>query len=155
MILNERGEEMSTAEVEIVEFLLGKDLYGTYVHTVREVINVLPVTPIPLAHPCMEGLIQFRDEVISVINLAKCLGYPSAGEIRQVQDKYIIAEIENAKVAFHVQAASRIHRFHRAKIETTNEIVQGMRGASLGVVQMQDQLLVILDLVKIAGRLAV
>jgi two-component system, chemotaxis family, chemotaxis protein CheV len=143
-----------TAEVEIVEFLLGNNLYGTYVQNVREVINVLPITPVPLTHPCMEGLIKFREEVITVIDLAKCLGYSSGREKRQVQDKYIIAEIKTIKVAFHVQAASRIHRFNRAKIETTNENVQGMRGNSLGVVQMKDQLLILLDLEGIVGRLS-
>ncbi|MEK4349446.1 chemotaxis protein CheW [Paenibacillus sp. FSL R5-0475] len=89
-----------TAEVEIVEFLLGNNLYGTYVQNVREVINVLPITPVPLTHPCMQGLIKLREEVMTVIDLAKCLGYSSGREKRQVPDKYIIAEIRPKSLLF-------------------------------------------------------
>lgn len=70
-----------------------------------------------------------------------------AGQIHHCRNKA-------KKFAFHVQAASRIHRFNQAKIETTNENVQGMRGNSLGVVQMKDQLLILLDLEGIIGRLS-
>ncbi|WP_076242641.1 chemotaxis protein CheW [Paenibacillus sp. FSL H8-0259] len=159
MILNEWGEEMTvrrllpvtdTEEVGIVEFLLGNDLYCTYVQQVREVINTIPVTPVPLAHPYMEGLIQFRGEAIAVIDLAKCFGYPSARRTGQIQGKYIIAEMKNNKAAaFHVHEALRINQFNPAKMNQTIEAVQVQRGFSQRIVQVEGKLLVLLDFEKV------
>ena len=44
--------ESGTNELEIVEFGIGQNKFGINVIKVREIINPVPVTQVPHAHPC-------------------------------------------------------------------------------------------------------
>lgn len=52
--------ETGTNEFEIVEFNVGKVNYGINVAKVREVINLVPITKMPQAHPYVDGLFTLR-----------------------------------------------------------------------------------------------
>ncbi len=65
--------QSGTNELEVVMFQIGTGLFGINVLKVREIINAMEVTPIPNSHPNVEGIIRLRDEVLSVVNLAKVL----------------------------------------------------------------------------------
>lgn len=67
--------ETGTNELEIVEFSVGKNHFGINVIKVKEIINPVPITPIPHAHPYVEGIVELRGEVLTVVNLANVLGY--------------------------------------------------------------------------------
>ena len=65
--------ESGTNELEIVEFGIGKNKFGINVIKVKEIINPVPVTLVPHAHPHVEGIIELRGEVLPVVNVAKAL----------------------------------------------------------------------------------
>ena len=84
--------ESGTNELEILEFIVGGNYYGINVAKIREILTYTALTPIPNAHPNVEGAFSTRGETISVVNLAKCLGidmsteeekdrYPDTGEV--------------------------------------------------------------------------
>ena len=66
--------ESGTNELEVLEFTLGNNYYGINVAKIREILTYQPVTPIPNAHPCVEGIFMPRDTMMTVVNLKKCLG---------------------------------------------------------------------------------
>ena len=68
--------ENGTNELEVLEFTLAGNHYGINVAKIREILTYQPVTPIPNAHPSVEGIFMPRDTMISVINLRNCLGLP-------------------------------------------------------------------------------
>ena len=47
--------ENGTNELEVLEFTLAGNHYGINVAKIREILTYQPVTPIPNAHPCVEG----------------------------------------------------------------------------------------------------
>ncbi len=100
--------ESGTNELEIVEFEVQDNKYGINVMKVKEIIQPMPITFIPHAHDHIEGIIQLRDEVLPVIDMAKVLGMPPSAN--QATDKYIVTEFNQQKVVFHVQNVTRIHR---------------------------------------------
>ena len=65
--------ESGTNELEVLEFKVGKNFYGINVAKIREILLYQPVTPLPNAHPSIEGIFMPRDIMISVISLRKCL----------------------------------------------------------------------------------
>ena len=53
--------ENGTNELEVLEFKLGDSHYGINVAKIREILSFQPITPIPNAHPCVEGIFMPRD----------------------------------------------------------------------------------------------
>lgn len=139
--------ESGMNELEIIEFGIGGDTFGINVIKVREVINPVPVTRTPKIHPHVMGIIQLRGEVLSVINLAQALGYPPSDHPEQ--DKLIIAELNQMKVAFYVHSVSRIHRISWEQIEKPSELARGVENSTTGVVKMGERFILLLDFEKI------
>ena len=54
--------ENGTNELEVLEFTLDGNLYGINVAKIREIINYQEVTPVPNAHPSIEGIFMPRDK---------------------------------------------------------------------------------------------
>ena len=65
--------ENGTNELEILEFTLGGNSYGINVAKIREIIPYQAVTPVPNAHPSIEGIFMPRDVMITAIDLRNCL----------------------------------------------------------------------------------
>ena len=65
--------ESGTNELEILEFRVGNNYYGINVAKIKEIVPFKEPTPIPNSHPCIEGIFMPRDEIISIINLERCL----------------------------------------------------------------------------------
>ena len=98
--------ESGTNELEVLEFKLGESYYGINVAKIREILSYMPITPIPNAHPCVEGIFMPRDTMMTVINLRKCLGMPDL----ETEGLFIITNFNKLNIAFHVDQVIGIHR---------------------------------------------
>ncbi|MGL4523660.1 MAG: chemotaxis protein [Bacilli bacterium] len=136
-----------TNELEIVEFGIDRYKFGINVIKVREIISPMEITPIPHAHPNVEGIIELRGEVLPVVDVAKALGYPPSPQ--PDQDKYIVAEFNKLKIVFHVHSVTQIHRISWTQIEKPNEMYQGLETEIIGVVKHHDAMILLLDFEKI------
>ena len=96
----------SPKEIEILEFKVGGNSYGMDVTLVKEIITYLKPTPVPNTHPCIEGLIMPRDELITVVNLTKCLEQNDVEEFKK--EMLIITNHNNDDIAFHVDSVKGI-----------------------------------------------
>ncbi|MGO4886461.1 chemotaxis protein [Anaerobacillus sp. MEB173] len=146
---NEKGIllESGTNELEVIVFSIGTGIFGINVIKVREIINPLPITKIPNSHPNVEGIIRLREEVLPVVNLAKVINFPSSPNPEE--DKFIVAELNQIKVAFRVQTVSRIHRISWEQIEKPTDLTQGLEGMTTGVIKMDDMMILLLDYEKV------
>jgi two-component system chemotaxis response regulator CheV len=141
-----------TNEVEIVEFSINDTIMGINVIKVKEIINPLVPVKIPNAHPCLEGIIQLRQEIIPVVDLGKFLGFkPSANP---KQDKFIVSEFNQAKYAFHVHTVSRIHRISWGQIEKPADITQTDQSNLIGIIKLDSKMILLLDFEKIMVDIA-
>jgi two-component system chemotaxis response regulator CheV len=144
--------ESGTNEVEVIVFTIGEGVFGINVMKVREIINPVPVTKMPNGHPSVEGIIRLRDEIIPVVDLANVIGFsPSENP---VQDKLIVAELNKMKVAFHVHTVTRIHRISWEQIEKPTKLSQGLEGSTIGVIKMEDMMILLLDYEKIVVEIS-
>lgn len=139
--------ESGTNELEIVEFEVGSNKFGINVIKVKEIIQPIPVTFIPHAHPHVEGIIQLRGEVLPVVDMKKVLGLPNTDY--NAQQKYIVAEFNKQRVVFHVDNVTQIHRFSWDQIEKPTEIYQGGSSQVIGVIKRDNFMLLLLDFEKI------
>ena len=57
-------------EVQLVVFRLGKEEFGVNIHQVREIVRLVPITPIPRAPDFIEGVVNLRGQILAVMDLA-------------------------------------------------------------------------------------
>jgi len=72
------------ATVDVVEFELGGERYALDIQLAREIVEMIPITPIPRAPPYISGVINLRGEITNIMNLNTLLGLPNQ-EIRDNQ----------------------------------------------------------------------
>lgn len=139
--------ESGTNELEVLEFTLGNNHYGINVAKIREILTYQPITPVPNAHPSVEGIFMPRDTMITVVNLKRCLGMP---ENEGGEGLFIITNFNKLNIAFHVDTVVGIHRVSwESIIEPDSTINTEENSASTGVIKMGDKLIIILDFEKI------
>ncbi|CAM5669044.1 Chemotaxis protein CheV OS=Lysinibacillus sphaericus OX=1421 GN=LS41612_18955 PE=4 SV=1 [Lysinibacillus sphaericus] len=139
--------ESGTNELEIVEFEVANNKFGINVIKVKEIIQPIPVTFIPHAHPHVEGIIQLRGEVLPVVDMLRVLGIQSTE--RNPQQKYIVAEFNKQRVVFHVDNVTQIHRISWDQIEKPSDMYQGGTSQVIGVIKQNEQMILLLDFEKI------
>lgn len=138
--------ENGTNELEILEFKLGNNSYGINVAKIKELIPYQPVTPVPNAHPSIEGIFMPRDTMITAIDLKNCLQLGESGE----GGLFIITNFNKLDIAFHVDAVLGIHRISWTEIIKPNATISTTEdGVATGIVKMNGKLIIILDFEKI------
>jgi len=138
--------ENGTNELEILEFVIDGNSYGINVAKIREIITYQSVTPVPNAHPSIEGIFMPRDVMITAIDLKNCLqrGQSEAGGL------FIVTNFNKLDIAFHVEQVIGIHRVSwRDIIKPGATVSTADDGVSTGIVKIADKLIIILDFEKI------
>ncbi len=138
--------ENGTNELEVLEFRLDGNAYGINVAKIKEIITYEDVTPVPNAHPSIEGIFMPRDTMITAIDLKNCLQRGSS----QPGGLFIITNFNKLDIAFHVDSVIGIHRVSwrdiikpGAAVSTTEE------GVSTGIIKFEERLIIVLDFEKI------
>lgn len=140
--------ENGTNELEVLEFLLDGNSYGINVAKIREIIPYAEVTPVPNAHPSIEGIFMPRDTMITAIDLKNCLqrGKSEPGGL------FIITNFNKLDIAFHVDQVLGIHRVSWSDIIKPGATVSTTEdGISTGIVKRENKLIIILDFEKIVA----
>jgi len=68
------------APVDVVEFQLGEEHYALDIQIAREIVEMMPITPLPRAPEYLAGIINLRGEITNIIDLRNLLGLPESGE---------------------------------------------------------------------------
>ena len=138
--------ENGTNELEVLEFEVAGNSYGINVAKIKEIIPYQNVTPVPNAHPSIEGLFMPRDIMITAIDLRNCLQRGSS----EPGGLFIITNFNNLDIAFHVDAVIGIHRVSWTDIIKPNvTIANTNEGISTGIIKIENKLIIILDFEKI------
>ena len=144
--------ENGTNELEILEFKLGNNSYGINVAKIREIITYQPVTPVPNAHPSVEGIFMPRDKMITAISLKNAI---QMGDEDSNDGLFIITNFNMLDVAFHVDRVMGIHRVNWSEIIRPDATVNNeVEGVSTGIVKFDDRLVIILDFEKIVSDIS-
>ena len=138
--------ENGTNELEVLEFVVDGDSYGINVAKIREIIPYQSITPVPNAHPSVEGIFMPRDAMITAIDLRNCLqrGQSQPGGL------FIITSFNKLDIAFHVDSVIGIHRVSWVDIIKPGATVTTAEdGISTGIIKIDGKLIIILDFEKI------
>lgn len=145
--------ESGTNELELLVFEVGGNKYGINVAKIREIRVAEPVTPVPNAHPFIEGIFMPRDVIITLIDLAKVLNFsPSANP---GTDMFIVTNFNKLNVSFRVHKVLGIERISWTEIIAPDKTVNaGDNALATGFVRINGQLIIILDFESIVSDIS-
>ena len=160
-ILLDITEQKKIEEANLkIEALTGKYLvfnidnveYGIGISKIREIIGVMPITPIPQSPPIVKGVLNLRGKVIPVVDLRIRFGL----EEKEYQDQtcIIIVDIEGndgqVMVGIVVDTVSEAKHIKGEDIEDKpNGLQLNMDCFILGMAKINENIITILDVDKL------
>lgn len=132
------------SELQTVVFSLNGQLYGAEASQVFQIIRYQEVTRIPRMPKFIEGIIEYRDSVLPVINLARRFE-TGESEINK-KTKILVTRMDEKLAGFIVDDVSEIIRFSDEDIEPAPLLINSEAGAYLKKVGKKDgKLISIID----------
>ncbi len=125
-------------------FHLGERLFGVDVSRVREILRRHSSTPVPLAPPAVEGLINLRGEIVTAIDLGRRLGLEEGGS--RPRSANVVVLSRSGPVGLLVDDVGDILEVDEEAGEPPPETLRGRSGELVEkVYKLGEDLLVALD----------
>jgi purine-binding chemotaxis protein CheW len=136
-------------ECQLVVFMIGDEEFGVDIIQVREIVRLREITRMPRSPKFIEGVVNLRGQVVSVIDLAKRLEIPSLP--KGDSSRIVVIEVEQNIVGMIVDSVSEVLRLPSENIEDVPPLIETEvpEHYILGVGKLKDRLLVLLDLDKV------
>jgi len=125
-------------------FFLKGHLFGVPVPRVQEVIRFQPMTPVPLAPPAVEGLINLRGQIVLAIDLRRrlALGERPEGDL----PVNVVVRTPDGAVSLLVDEIGDVIEVGDSTFEAPPETLwETARSMILGVHKLERKLLHVLD----------
>lgn len=138
------------AQIQLVTFQLGEELYGVDIMDVKEIVKVRKVRPIPNAPYYVEGIFNLRSEIIPVINLHKRfqiqkLAVDESDE--EFEGGFIILNIDDNKIGIIIDRIARVVSINTEEIKAPPQMISGIGTEYIhGVIRQDTKYLIVLDI---------
>ena len=138
-------------DLQLVGFRIGRETFGVPIGLVHEIVRVPEITSVPDAPRYVEGVINLRGKIVSIVDLRKRFGESHIEPSRK--NRILVAEIQNKMVGLIVDAASEVIRLSEAEIEAPPEVFEdGEVKYVTGVGKLNGRLVILVDLTKILQK---
>ena len=136
--------------MQLVGFMIGKELFGVDILMVQEIIRSAPITAVPNSPDFIEGVINLRGSIIPVIELRKRLNLYNKNQDKN-KDWILIVNVDNRVTGFIVDSVTKVLKVRKDNIEPPPDIVMaGLKSQYIrGVCEINKHLLIFLDFSRI------
>jgi len=101
------------AVVELCAFRVGDEEYVIDLRRIREIVQPLPIVPVPRAPEFVDGVVNLRGEVLPVVDVRKRLGLtPRAGG----RPKVLVVDVAGRILGLVVDGVTEVVRLPRSDI---------------------------------------
>lgn len=135
-------------ETHIVGFRVGRETYGVPITSLHEIVRVPEITAVPDAPDYLEGVINLRGKIVSVIDLRKRFGQPSVEIDRR--SRILVVEHRGRLAGMIVDSASEVIKIPESEIEAAPAMMQeGGLDCVTGLGKYKGRLIILLDISKV------
>jgi purine-binding chemotaxis protein CheW len=136
----------SKDEIQLVVFTIGDEEFGVEINQVREIVKLVAITRMPKSPVFIDGVVNLRGQIITVIDLAKRLDLPSRGKTEST--RIMVVEVGENTVGMIVDSVSEVLRLSTDDIEDIPSLLntEVHERYLRGVGKCNDRLLILLDL---------
>ncbi len=133
------------SELQVVVFEVNGEFFGAEASQVFQIIKYQEATKVPKMPRFVEGMLNYRESVLPVVNLAKRF---DMGDIAiNKKTKILVTKIEDNFAGFIVNDVSEIVKFSENEVDPTPDIISGETAAYLKkVARKGEKLISIIDL---------
>jgi len=141
-------ERHNNRELQIVGFQVGNETYGVPIAALHEIVRVPEITAVPDAPEYMEGVINLRGKIVSVIDLRKRFGVKEMGANRR--NRILVVEFNGRLSGLIVDSASEVLKIAATDIEPPPAVLQeGGMSCVTGLGKYKGRLIMLLDTTKL------
>ena len=138
-------------ELHIVGFRVGRETFGVPIGLVHEIVRVPEITAVPDSPGYVEGVINLRGKIVSVVDLRKRFGEREITAHKK--NRILVTEVEGKMVGLIVDAASEVLKIPDSEIELPPSVFEeGELNYVTGVGKLQGRLVILIDLSKILQK---
>ena len=142
------GEALTQRERQVVVFSLGQERYGVDISTVRRIIPIQKIVPVPRCPDFVEGIINLRGRIIPVLDLRRHFGLERRP--RGEDERIVWVELGADSVGVIVDSVSSVTRIPEDSIQPAAHVVIGPDVEYIeGIAKIGDDLVILLDLTRI------
>jgi purine-binding chemotaxis protein CheW len=135
-------------EWHVVGFRVGRETYGVPITSLHEIVRVPEITAVPDAPAYVEGVINLRGKIVSVIDLRKRFGEKSQATSKS--NRILVVEHNGRLCGLIVDSASEVLKIPAADVEPASAVFQeGGLNCVTGLGKTQGRLVVLLDMAKL------
>jgi purine-binding chemotaxis protein CheW len=135
-------------ELHIVGFQVGRETYGVPITSLHEIVRVPEITAVPDAPDYLEGVINLRGKIVSVMDLRKRFGDKKA-TIKK-QNRILVVEHGGKLAGLIVDSASEVLKIASTNVEAPPAAFQeGGLNCVTGLGKVDGRLVVLLDMTKL------
>jgi len=135
-------------ELHIVGFQVGRETYGVPITSLHEIVRVPEITAVPDAPDYLEGVINLRGKIVSVMDLRKRFGSQEAA-IRK-QNRILVVEHQGRLAGLIVDSASEVLKVPVEDVDPPPAVFQeGGLNCVTGLGKVKGRLVVLLDMSKL------
>jgi purine-binding chemotaxis protein CheW len=135
-------------ELHIVGFKVGRETYGVPIKSLHEIVRVPEITAVPDAPDYLEGVINLRGKIVSVMDLRKRFGEKQIGQKRQ--NRILVVEHAGRLAGLIVDSASEVLKIPADAVEPPPAVfLEGGLNCVTGLAKVAGRLVVLLDMSKL------
>jgi len=132
----------------LLAFLLGGEEYGISILTVREIIRLTEITPVPRAPSWIKGIISIRGMILPILNLHQLLSMPETQPDKK--SRLLVVNLETGISGIIVDAVTEVVDLKETEIEPPPTVTSGLETNHIkGMGRYKGRLIILLDLDKV------
>lgn len=128
------------ASIKLVVFCVGDEEYAVPIEVVKEIIQSGAIRTIPKVDDNVKGIINLRDRLLTILDLADVLGLPS-----DRREKIIVLETKSIFIGVEVGDVKEVLNIDENDIEPVPTLLEQNKGL-IGVVHKDNRMIIILDM---------
>ena len=109
-------------ETHIVGFQVGRETYGVPITSLHEIVRVPEITAVPDAPAYLEGVINLRGKIVTVVDLRKRFGHLATSLDRR--SRILVVEHRGRLAGMIVDSASEVLKIPETDIEAAPGMMQ-------------------------------
>lgn len=128
--------------IQVVEFILGEEHFAIDLFDVREVVEYTTITRLPGQPSYVQGIIDLRGEITTIIDLKERLVIDDDGSIPMESRRIIVLDdtITRSKIGILVDDVTSVSTFEADQVDYTSASVSMEGSVIIGIIKRKTKM---------------
>jgi purine-binding chemotaxis protein CheW len=134
---NAQNRQKETDSIQIVEFVLGSELFAIDLFDVKEVVEYTTITKLPNVPSYVKGIIDLRGEITMIIDLKQRLNITEDSNKSIEASRIIVLDdkIAASKMGILVDDVTSVSTFEGNQVDYTSASVNKEESSIIGIIK--------------------